>query len=63
LRPWRDYAKAGGRGVMASHNMINWVPCLLVILGTGHPVRGLDINHTRLKPIEPRTQGSMEDKC
>ena len=27
LRPWRDYAKAGGRGVMASHNMINWVPC------------------------------------
>jgi beta-glucosidase len=27
LRPWRDYAKAGGRGVMASHNMIDWIPC------------------------------------
>ena len=26
LRPWRDYAQAGGRGVMASHNMIDWVP-------------------------------------
>lgn len=27
LRPWRDYAQAGGRGVMASHNMIDWIPC------------------------------------
>lgn len=27
LKPWRDYAKVGGRGVMASHNMINWIPC------------------------------------
>jgi beta-glucosidase len=27
LKPWRDYAKAGGRGVMASHNMINYIPC------------------------------------
>jgi len=27
LRPWRDYGMAGGRGVMAAHNMIDWVPC------------------------------------
>jgi len=26
LRPWRDYARAGGRGAMLSHNMINDVP-------------------------------------
>lgn len=26
LRPWRDYALSGGRGVMVSHNMIDWVP-------------------------------------
>lgn len=27
LRPWRDFALSGGRGVMAAHNMIDWVPC------------------------------------
>lgn len=27
LRPWRDFAMAGGRGVMVAHNMIDWVPC------------------------------------
>ena len=27
LRPWREFAKAGGRGVMAAHQMIDWVPC------------------------------------
>lgn len=28
LRPWRDVMQqAGGRGVMAAHNMIDWLPC------------------------------------
>jgi beta-glucosidase len=26
MRPWRDFAAAGGRGMMASHNSINDVP-------------------------------------
>ena len=26
LRPWREYVTSGGRGVMAAHNMVNWVP-------------------------------------
>ena len=26
LRPWRDFGLAGGRGVMASHNLVDWVP-------------------------------------
>lgn len=26
LRPWRDFALHGGRGVMASHNLVDWVP-------------------------------------
>ena len=26
LRPWREFARAGGRGVMAAHNMVDWVP-------------------------------------
>ena len=26
LRPWRDFVLMGGRGVMASHNMVDWVP-------------------------------------
>ena len=26
MRPWRDFAIAGGRGVMASHNTVDWVP-------------------------------------
>jgi beta-glucosidase len=26
LRPWRDYALSGGRGVMASHNLVDWTP-------------------------------------
>ena len=27
LRPWREYAAAGGRGAMLAHNAINQVPC------------------------------------
>ena len=27
LRPWREYAAAGGRGAMLAHNGINQVPC------------------------------------
>ena len=27
LRPWREYAAAGGRGAMLAHNAINGVPC------------------------------------
>jgi beta-glucosidase len=27
LRPWREYALAGGRGAMLAHNAINAVPC------------------------------------
>eukprot|EP01060_Flectonema_neradi_P000152 TRINITY_DN1010_c0_g1_i1.p1 TRINITY_DN1010_c0_g1~~TRINITY_DN1010_c0_g1_i1.p1 ORF type:complete len:823 (+),score=148.97 TRINITY_DN1010_c0_g1_i1:44-2470(+) len=27
LRPWREFARAGGRGVMAAHQMIDWIPC------------------------------------
>ena len=26
LRPWREFAQAGGRGVMASHNLVDWTP-------------------------------------
>ena len=26
LRPWREFTSAGGRGVMASHNMVDWSP-------------------------------------
>ena len=25
--PWREFALSGGRGVMAAHNLIDWVPC------------------------------------
>ena len=27
LRPWREYARAGGRGLMLAHNSINQAPC------------------------------------
>jgi hypothetical protein len=27
LRPWREYANAGGRGLMLAHNSISQVPC------------------------------------
>ena len=27
LRPWREYAQAGGRGLMLAHNSINQLPC------------------------------------
>ena len=27
LKPWRAYAQAGGRGIMAAHNEVNGMPC------------------------------------
>ena len=27
LRPWRDFAQAGGRGVMGAHESVNGMPC------------------------------------
>lgn len=27
LKPWRAYAQAGGRGIMAAHNSVNGMPC------------------------------------
>eukprot|EP00036_Acanthoecidae_sp_10tr_P008832 CAMPEP_0182916124 /NCGR_PEP_ID=MMETSP0105_2-20130417/756_1 /TAXON_ID=81532 ORGANISM="Acanthoeca-like sp., Strain 10tr" /NCGR_SAMPLE_ID=MMETSP0105_2 /ASSEMBLY_ACC=CAM_ASM_000205 /LENGTH=786 /DNA_ID=CAMNT_0025053053 /DNA_START=1 /DNA_END=2361 /DNA_ORIENTATION=- len=27
LKPWRAYARAGGRGIMAAHNEVNGMPC------------------------------------